>query len=280
MVFSAPNLLFVVCVTFSLVFGIFCSYLFRMSLLPFVNVFHGVLLLFSSCAARHFGLVFHIFYILCGPCFFCMRAPSHILQFFASLFTFVVAYIFFSATSSSIRKFSYLFLCLFVNVIEVKTLVFSSLFLGPFCFLVFYSLGILKRCESVKLSIASTHGTCFYHQFSWFEFRIHDHGISVMFCLQLSVRDVHTWGLLNGRRPLSSCYLELVIRGSMCQPPGLFSTFQIYSAFTICYQFYGLIVIYAGSSRLYLVSRKSAHRFVLVVFFLCFTRFEKYVVIS
>ena len=46
----------------------------------------------------------------------------------ASLFTFVVAYIFFSATSSSIRKFSSLFLCLFVNVIEVKTLVFSSLF--------------------------------------------------------------------------------------------------------------------------------------------------------
>ena len=78
-VFSAPNLVFAVCVTFSLVFGIFCSYLFRMSLLPFVNVFHGVLLLFSSCAARHFGLVFHIFYILCGPCFFCMRAPSHIL---------------------------------------------------------------------------------------------------------------------------------------------------------------------------------------------------------
>ena len=92
-----------------------------------------------------------------------------------------------------------------------------------------------------------------------------------MFCLQLSVRDVHTWGLLNGRRPLSSCYLELVIRGSMAQLPGLFSTFQIYSAFAICCQFYGLIVIYAYSSRLhvYLVSRKSAHRFVLVSFFLC-----------
>ena len=70
MVFSAPNLVFVVCVTFSLVFGIFCSYLFSMSLLPFVIVFHGVLLLLSSCAARHFGLVFHIFYILCGQCFF------------------------------------------------------------------------------------------------------------------------------------------------------------------------------------------------------------------
>ena len=64
MVFSAPNLVFVVCVTFSLVFGIFCSYLFSMSLLPFGIVFHGVLLLLSSCAARHFGLVFHIFYTL------------------------------------------------------------------------------------------------------------------------------------------------------------------------------------------------------------------------
>ena len=79
MVFSAPNLVFVVCVTLSLVFGIFCSYLFSMSLLPFGIVFHGVLLLLSSCAARHFGLVFHIFYILCGPSFFCMHAPSHIL---------------------------------------------------------------------------------------------------------------------------------------------------------------------------------------------------------
>ena len=64
MVFSAPNLVFVACVTFCLVFGIFCSYLFSMSLLPFGIVFHGVLLLLSSCAARHFGLAFHIFYTL------------------------------------------------------------------------------------------------------------------------------------------------------------------------------------------------------------------------
>ena len=64
MVFSALNLVFEVCVIFSLVFGIFCSYIFSMSLLPFGIVFHGVLLLLSSCAARHFGLVFHIFYTL------------------------------------------------------------------------------------------------------------------------------------------------------------------------------------------------------------------------
>ena len=79
MVFSAANLVFVVCVTLSLVFGIFCSYLFSMLLLPFVIVFHGVLPPLSSCAARHLGLVFHIFYILCSPCFFSMHTPSHIL---------------------------------------------------------------------------------------------------------------------------------------------------------------------------------------------------------
>ena len=60
---SAPNLVFVVCVTFCLVFGI-CFYIFSMSLLPFGIVFHGVLLLLSSCAAPHFGLAFHIFYTL------------------------------------------------------------------------------------------------------------------------------------------------------------------------------------------------------------------------
>ena len=112
MVFSAPRLVFVVCVTFSLVFGIFCSYLFSMSFLPF-----GIVL-----------VLYFAFSILCGPCFFCMRAPSHILYFVAFLFGFVVVHVFFSATSFSIRKFSSLFLCLFVSVIEVTTLVFSSLF--------------------------------------------------------------------------------------------------------------------------------------------------------
>ena len=220
--------------------------------------------LIFSMSFLPFGIVLVLYFafsILCGPCFFCMRAPSHILQFVAFLFTFVVAYVFFSATSSSIRKFSSLFLCLFVSVIEVKTVVFFYFISpGPFVFSSF-----------IHLAFLSTHGTCFYHRFFWFEFRIHNHGISVLFCLQISVRGVHTGGLLNGRRPLSSCYLELVIRGSMVQLPGLFSTFQIYSAFAICCQFYGLVVIYAGSSRLhvYLVSRKSVHRFVVVGFFLC-----------
>ena len=121
MVFSAPSLVFVVCVTFSLVFGISCSYLFSMSFLPFGIVFHGVLLLLSSCTARHFGLVFHIFYTLRSVFFLyaCSFAYPVVCRVF--FFAFVVAYVFFSANSSSIRKFSSLFLCLFVNVVEVKT---------------------------------------------------------------------------------------------------------------------------------------------------------------
>ena len=98
-----------------------------MSFLPFGIVFHGVLLLLPSCTARHFGLVFHIFYTLRSVFFMyaCSFAYPVVCAF---LFAFVVAYVFFSATSSSIRKFSSLFLCLFVNAVEVKTLVFSSLF--------------------------------------------------------------------------------------------------------------------------------------------------------
>ena len=78
MVFSTPNLVLVACVAFSLVFGIFCSYLFSMSFPLFRTVFSWCVALLSSCAARHFGLVV-TFSILCGPCFFCMHAPSHIL---------------------------------------------------------------------------------------------------------------------------------------------------------------------------------------------------------
>ena len=64
MVFSTPNLVLVACVAFSLVFGIFCSYLFSMSFLLFRTVVSWCVALLSSCAARHFGLVFHIFYTL------------------------------------------------------------------------------------------------------------------------------------------------------------------------------------------------------------------------
>ena len=64
MVFSTPNLVLVACVAFSLVFGIFCSYLFSMSFPLFRTVFSWCVALLSSCAARHFGLVFHIFYTL------------------------------------------------------------------------------------------------------------------------------------------------------------------------------------------------------------------------
>ena len=96
--------------------------------------FFMVCCFFCPHVRRVILVLYFTFSILCGPCFFCMRAPSHILQFVAFLFAFVVAYVFFSATSSSIRKFSSLFLCLFVNVIEVKALVFSSLFLRALLF--------------------------------------------------------------------------------------------------------------------------------------------------
>ena len=110
MVFSAPRLVFVVCVTFSLVFGISCSYLFSSSLLGS----------FWSCISHFLYFAVRVFSVCV-----LLRISCSLSRF---LFTFVVAYVFFSATSSSIRKFSSLFLCLFVNVIEVKTLVFSSLF--------------------------------------------------------------------------------------------------------------------------------------------------------
>ena len=128
------------------------------------NIWH-LLLLFTQYVAPSFWDRFSwcvaSFVLMCGASFW--SCISHFLYFAIRvfsvcvllriscslslfLFTFVVDYVFFSAaTSSSIRKFSSLFLCLFVNVIEVKTF-FLVYFLGPFCFLVFYSLGILRRC--------------------------------------------------------------------------------------------------------------------------------------
>ena len=82
MVFSAPNLVFVVCVTFCLVFGIFCSiYLVcRSSLL---GSFFMVCCFFCPHVRRVILVLYFTFSILCGPCFFGMCAPSHILQFVA-----------------------------------------------------------------------------------------------------------------------------------------------------------------------------------------------------
>ena len=78
MVFSEPNLVFVLCVTFSLVFGLFCSYLFSMSLL-LLGSFFMVCRFFCPHVGRVILVLYFTFSILCGPCFFCMRAPSHIL---------------------------------------------------------------------------------------------------------------------------------------------------------------------------------------------------------
>ena len=99
-----------------------------MSFLPFGIVFHGVLLLLSSCAARHFGLVFHIFYTLRSVFFLyaCPFAYPIVCRVFYSrslLLTFS-----FPQLVPVFGNVSSLFLCLFVSVIEVKTLVFSSLF--------------------------------------------------------------------------------------------------------------------------------------------------------
>ena len=112
MVFSAPNFVFVTCVAFNLVFGIFRSYLFSMSFFPFGIFFHGVLLLLSSYAARHFGLVFHIFYTLRSVFFsvcVLLRISCSLSRF---LLTFVDAYVFFPPTSFSIGNFLlYFFVC-------------------------------------------------------------------------------------------------------------------------------------------------------------------------
>ena len=70
MVFSAPRLVFVVCVTLSLVFGISCSYLFSMSFLPF-----GIVL-----------VLYFAFSILCGPCFsvcLLLRISCSLLHFYS-----------------------------------------------------------------------------------------------------------------------------------------------------------------------------------------------------
>ena len=78
---------------------------------------------FFSPPVRRVILVLHFTHFL----YFAVRVFSVcvLLRISCSLsrfsFTFVVAYVFFSATSSSFRKFYSLFLCLFFNVIEVKT---------------------------------------------------------------------------------------------------------------------------------------------------------------
>ena len=69
MVFSAPNLVFVACVAFSLVFGIFCSYLFSISILPFGTFF-------SWCVAS--------FVLVCGASFW--SSISHFLYFAVRVF--------------------------------------------------------------------------------------------------------------------------------------------------------------------------------------------------
>ena len=72
------------------------------------------------CGASFWSCISHFLYFVVRVFSVCvlLRISCSLSRF---LFTFVVAYVFFYATSSSIRKFYSLFLCLFVNVIEVKT---------------------------------------------------------------------------------------------------------------------------------------------------------------
>ena len=85
-VFSSPNLVFVACVSFSLVFWrlLLLYQFYSVCRSPFFRIiFLGVLLLQSLCAACQFGLVLHFYFsfILYGPCFFCRHAFLNILQF-------------------------------------------------------------------------------------------------------------------------------------------------------------------------------------------------------
>ena len=86
MVFSVPNLVFTAHVAFSLIFChlslLYKFYSVCRSLL-FGPFFHRVFLLLYLCAARHFGLVFHLYFsfTLCGPCFFWKHTLLKILQF-------------------------------------------------------------------------------------------------------------------------------------------------------------------------------------------------------
>ena len=81
----------------------------------------------------------------------------------------------------------------------------------------FYSLGILKRCESVKLSLPVRTARAFIINFSGsnLEFMIMASlFMASLFCFflvlftNIGARCTHL-GLLKGRRPLSSCYLGI-----------------------------------------------------------------------
>ena len=77
MVFSARNLVFVACVTFSVVFFIIlCSYInfIQFVMPPFLGPFFSWFVAsLVVCGARYFGLVFNLYFsfILCVLCCFC-----------------------------------------------------------------------------------------------------------------------------------------------------------------------------------------------------------------
>ena len=77
-VFSAPNLVFVACIAFSLVFGIFCSYLFSISILPFGAFFSWCVASFVLVyGASFWSSISHFLYFAVRVSSAC--APCHIL---------------------------------------------------------------------------------------------------------------------------------------------------------------------------------------------------------
>ena len=139
----------------------------------------------------------------------------------------------------------------------------------------------MLKCSA---SIASTHGTCFYHRFFWFEFRIHDNGISVLFCLQMSVRDLHTWRLL--KRETAAFILLFGISHPRFYGLAAWAVFYVPDLFGVCLL---LLVLWPYSYLCIFISTTCIPRVTQIGpslcfgwFFLvcCFTRFEQCVVIS
>ena len=125
---------------------------------------------FSWCVAS--------FVLVCGTSFW--SCISHFLHFAVRvfsvcvllriscslsrfLFTFVDAYVFFPATSFSIENFLLYFFVCFVYVLQLNTIFFLAYFLGPFCFLVFYSLGILSAVKTSFAGIVHQLRGCMAH---------------------------------------------------------------------------------------------------------------------
>ena len=130
-----------------------------------------------------------------------------------------------------------------------------------------------------------SHGTCFYHRFFWFEFRIHNNGISVLFCLQntiiTSARCAHLAAL---KRTTAAFILLFGINHPRFYGLAAWAVFYVPDLFGICHL---LLVLWAYSYLCRFISTvpgvtQIGPSLCFGWFFLvcCFTLFEKCVVIS